>query len=52
MRDTRVLTKQHIDIKEILIKKITIFEFHSRDTDGIYYNSIDDEWNSNLYYKF
>ena len=44
-------TINNIDIKEILIKKNNNFEFHSRDTDGIYYNSIDDEWNSNLYYK-
>ena len=44
-------TINNIDIKEILIKKNNNFEFHSRDTVGIYYNSIDDEWNSNLYYK-
>jgi len=44
-------TINNIDIKEILIKKDNNFEFHSRDTEGIYYDSIDDEWNSNLYYK-
>ena len=44
-------TINHNKIKNIFVKENTSFIFASEDTSGIYENSINDNWNSNLYYK-